>query len=67
LKRLSSLHPFTIDIDGPEDCVNKVFESCGQLSEWLADGSSLESLLELLDGNLSVLKQNLYNLAPVVM
>lgn len=52
-----SLDPFTIDIDGPEDSINKVFESFGQLSEGLADGSSLESLLELLDGNLSVLKQ----------
>lgn len=67
-KRLGySLDPFTIDIDGPEDSINKVFESSGQLSEGLADGSSLESLLELLDGNLSVLKQNLYNLAPKVM
>jgi len=59
----------TIDIDGPEDCVNKVFESCGQLSEWLADGSSLESLLELLDGNLSVLVEvsQISDLVPQVL
>ena len=50
--------PFTIDIDGPEDGIDKVLEAGGKLWELLAHGHTLKTSVEFLNRHLSVLEMS---------